>query len=113
MHHQQQTTTKTTTTTTTTKMKDSVCFSNNMYSNNANYGRNDNGNDNRNTDNAERKNIAERYKDLINAFDGQDDAWVRAEPMFEELHSRDLIAITGDENRDYNWSKSFLKKIRK
>jgi hypothetical protein len=89
--------------TTTTKMKDSVCFSNNS-SNDAN-GRNDN------DENAGRKNIAERYKDLIDAFDGRDDAWLRAEPKFLELHSLDLIAITGDENRDYDWSKSFLKKF--
>ena len=63
-------------------MEDSICFSNsNNSSNDANNGRNDNDNDDENI-NAEKKNIAERYKFFNDTFDGRDDAWVRAEPMF-------------------------------
>ena len=63
-------------------MEDSICFPNsNNSSNDANNGRNDNDNDDENI-NAERKNIAERYKFINDTFDGRDDAWVRAEPMF-------------------------------
>ena len=63
-------------------MEDSICFSNsNNSSNDANNGRNDNNNDDENI-NAERKNIAKRYNFFNDTFDGRDDAWVRAEPMF-------------------------------
>ena len=61
-------------------MEDSICFSNsNNSSNDANNGRNDNDDENIN---AERKHIAERYNFFNDTFNGRDDAWVRAEPMF-------------------------------
>lgn len=53
--------------------------------------------------------IAQKYRQFIDAFDGSASAWSNAKPLFEALHSTDLVVITEKGNRDYNWSMSFLE----